>query len=128
MATFDFPYHQVRTEYPDSTTRVQMGKGWVYPIKPSAPDQRLFVLSFPGMQYFLDGAGAIDATILPQRNMAAMEAFYQAVLCWDIFNYVHPVYGPMNVRFNRPLQVPKGVIDGNGLLESFDVTFIEVPA
>jgi hypothetical protein len=128
MLTFDFPYHRVRTEYPDSTTKVQMGKGWVYPVKPDAPDQRRFVLTMDGMQYFVDPiTGEISSTINPQRNMLALELFYRSVQCWGEFNYVHPIYGATNVRFNIPLSVPQGIKDANGLLEPFELSFIEIP-
>jgi hypothetical protein len=125
---FDFPYHTQRTAYPDSTIHVQMGKGWVYPIKPNAPDQRIITLTFPGMQYFVNPTtGLVDHSVNSQRNLAALEDFYQQVLGWDTFTYSHPVYGAMTVRFNKPLQPGQGIPNGNGLVQAFDVELIEVP-
>lgn len=125
--TFDFPYHRVRDEYPEGTT-VQMGKGWVFPIKPDSPDQRTFILSFVGMQYFLNGSGVVDATINPTRNVKALSDFYAQHQQWDTFTYPHPVHGNLTCRFKSALKLANGIIDGNGVMEPFEVILIEVPA
>lgn len=125
---FDFPFHKVRNDYPDSGARIQMGKSWVYTVQPESPDQRIFTLEFKGMRYFMNFAtGAVDTTFKPQHNMALLELFYQAHKTWDTFTYVHPIWGAMNVRFSLPLKTPKGIEDGGGMVESFEITFIEVP-
>lgn len=126
MLIFDFPYHKVRTEYPDSTTRIQMGKSWMFPIAPESPDQRLFILTFKGMKYFTVD-GVISEVVNPQRNMATLDKFYRNVLMWDEFNYVHNVYGPLVCRFNQPLKIPEGIEDGDGQVDQFEVTLLEVP-
>lgn len=129
MLTFDFPYHLVpETDYPDSSVRVSFGRSWIFTAPPDAPDQRTFTLSFTGFKYYVDENGNIDHTTNANiNNMAALEDFYQQVRLYDIFIYPHPVYGNVNVRFKDPLKVPKGVKGGDGVLEDFQISLIEVP-
>jgi hypothetical protein len=127
--TFNFPYHKVRTEYPESTTNIQFGKNWVFPIKPNAPDQRTFVLTMRGMQYFLNGVDPLpDPTIVPERNAKALSNFYETHQQWDTFIYPHPVYGNITCRFKNPLRLPEGIDGGTGLLPEFEIVLIEEPA
>lgn len=125
--TFDFPYHKVRTTYPASTTRVQMGNSWEFVSAPKAPDQRTFELIFRGMQYFVKSNGEIDRTVNTQRNMALLEDFYQEHQQWKSFYYVHPVHGTVTVRFMDPLDIPAGIDGGSGVVEEFQIKFIELP-
>lgn len=127
METFDFPYHVFSTDYPESSLRVQFGKSWEFTAEPDAPDQRIFKLDFEGMEYFTDAGGAVSASIAPQRNMLALEQFYQRHRQWKSFIYPHPVYGNVVVKFQMPLRTPKGVKKGNGVVEKFEISLIEQP-
>lgn len=126
MAVFDFPYHTVETEYPDSGTQVQMGKSYTFTAPPSAPDQRKFTLNFEAMAYFLTG-GTIDAFKEPEINLARLENFYNLHKMHATFSYVHPVYGIVPCRFAKPLKIPKGTKGGNGVVENIELQFVEVP-
>lgn len=127
MATFDFPYHQVETEYPETGTRVKLGGSYTFTAAPDAPGQRIFTLKFETMCYRVTAGGVIDATTQPQLNAAALEAFYKAHELWKTFDYVHPIYGTLKCKFNKPLKIPKGKVRGNGWLEAFDLELIEQP-
>lgn len=50
--TFNFPYHKVRTEYPESGTRVQLGGNYIFTAPPNGPDLRRFTLSYETMFYY----------------------------------------------------------------------------
>lgn len=127
MAQFNFPYHTVETENPDSSVNVQFGNSYVFTTPPNAPDQRIFTLHFKAMKYFLNGAGQLDENVYPDINMFRLTKFYQEHKTWKAFEYIHPVHGPLSVRFHRPLAEPEGVQGGNGVVKEFEVTLIEIP-
>ena len=124
---FDFPYHTFRTIYPESGTRVQFGKGYVFAARPDSPVQRRFVLKMTGMQYFVGENDEIDTETMPQRNMGRLQAFYEEHELWKSFVYPHPVLGDVLVKFNKPLDIPEGIIGGNGVLPEFEIELIEQP-
>lgn len=126
MAVFDFPYHTVETEYPDSGTQVQMGKSYTFTAPPSAPDQRKFTLNFEALVYFVRN-GVIDATYEPQINMQALDDFYNLHKMNAVFTYPHPVYGDLPCSFAKPLKIPKGTKGGNGVVENIEIQLIEKP-
>lgn len=126
METFDFPYHLVSTEYPDSATRVQFGSSYVFTSKPVAPDQRIFTLSFQGMGFFFSGE-ILNRDVKPQLNMGTLERFYQDHQTWKSFIYPHALLGSVVCKFHQPLTIPKGVPGGSGKVEGFELKLIEVP-
>lgn len=115
------------TEYPESGTRIQLGRSYQFDTLPEAPDQRKFTLMVQGMTYFTDPAGAIDQTIQPGRNLALLEQFYQDHRLARSFRLAHPIYGEIEVKFLKPLQVPQGIANGNGMVPAFQVELIEIP-
>ena len=127
MATFPCEYFTFTTKYPESGTRVQLGNSYMFTAPPSAPDQRIFTLTLAGMQYFTNPNGSINTSISTSRNMAVLEDFYNDHKLYLTFNFNHPVYGAIKCKFNRPLEVPKGMVGGNGVLETFDVELVEIP-
>ena len=128
METFDFDYHTPTTEYPESGTRVQLGRSYVYTSNSPAPDQRTITLSFEGMfNYWNIVANAPDVTRNPKLNFYRFEAFYNRHKRGTPFLYEHPQYGVLTVTFKDPLKTPKVIAGGNGMLESFSVTLLEHP-
>ena len=69
----------------------------------------------------------VNIHINPELNAGALEDFYLNNKLYKKFTYPHPIYGSLEVRFNKPLVLPKGVHGGNGTLEAFELEFIEVP-
>lgn len=126
MQTFDFPFHLVSTQYAVTGSKVELGNAYSYTSKPTAPGKRVFTLNFKVMKYFVVG-GTISSTKLPQINMAVLEKFYQDHEMWQTFIYPHPVYGNLNCKFNKPLQVPQGIEQGDGALQSFSLELEEQP-
>lgn len=126
MAKFNFPYHTFSTEYPESSFRAQLGGGYQFSAPPSAPDQRIFKLKFPGMRYYMKGM-AIDRDRDPHLNLALLVDFYELHKTHATFEYPHPVYGSVMVAFNKPLKVPEGTKGGDGLVEGIELEFIERP-
>jgi len=126
-ALYDFPYCTVTVEYPESSLRVQFGNSWTFVAPPTAPDQRIFTLKYPTMYYYVDSGGAIDYTKNPKMNFGVLEQFYQTHRLYKKFDYVHPVYGLIVVRFHQPLIVPEGMPGGTGALQSFEVKLVEQP-
>jgi hypothetical protein len=126
MAVFNFPYHTFETKYPASGTQIQMGRSYTYTAPPEAPDQRKFRLKFRAMKYFVAN-GTVDPTTEPEINLAALENFYQLHKMHATFTYIHPVYGQLACRFNKPLSIPSGTIGGDGVVENIEVELVEVP-
>lgn len=130
MATFIWSLHQQETEYPESGFRMQLGNSYMATAAPVAPDQRTFTLSFGSMCYFTnqgDTWADIDAFQQPELNFALLEAFYVKHKLHKSFDYMHPVYGKVICKFNKPLKVPKGIPSGNGWLQPFTLELIECP-
>jgi phage-related protein len=128
MATFNFPMHQQETKYPVSGFNVKLGKSYTFTAAPDAPDQRTFILSFTGFKYYTDANEVVEAvTNASMNNMAALEAFYNEHKLWKTFAYTHPVYGLLDVKFSKPLHVPKGQKGGSGVLQDFSIEFEEQP-
>lgn len=127
MATFPCTYFTYQTRYPESGIRVQLGNSYQYDVAPEAPDQRIFTLTLPGMQYFLTSGGAIDLVASPGRNMAVLEAFYNTHKRAMAFTFVHPVLGSLQCKFNRPLEIPDGLPGGGGVLNPVTLELVEIP-
>lgn len=127
METFPATFFAFSTRYPESGTRLELGRSYLYTQAPDAPDQRLFTLSLQGMCYFLDQEGAPDLLTQLGRNMFVFEDFYLAHRLHKSFLFQHPLYGETTCKFNQPLQTPEGVTGGGGVLPTFNVELIEIP-
>lgn len=127
LELFDFPYHTFSTENPESGFRGQMGNSYVFTSAPTDPDQRKFVLAFPTMSFFLDADGIVSSTIKPQQNIYTLILFYQRHKLHKSFQYNHPLYGLLEVKFQKPLIEPAGIPGGNGVVNPFTIELIEIP-
>lgn len=127
MATFDFPYHKVSTDYPESSFRAKLGGSYQFSAPPVAPDQRIFKLRFALLKYFTAAGGGIDTLVQPQLNMGRLEAFYNVHKMNATFTYPHPIYGNVLCRFNQPLKIPDGLTSGDGSILNVEVEFMEQP-
>ena len=125
METFNFPYHTVETQYPETGVRVQFGGGYTFAAEPPAPDQKMFVLHFPAMRYFFV-SGVIDANVNPMLNIKNLSNFYEAHRLHVSFLYTHEAYGEMEVKFNKPLKIPQGVPGGFAVVKDFDIELLEI--
>lgn len=127
MATFNFPYHTYATNYPDSSFRAKLGNSYQYSAAPTAPDQRIFVLKFPLLKYFVAPNGDLDRTKEPLMNMALLDDFYRLHKMHLSFTYKHPIYGNLTCRFNKPLNVPDGLGGGDGAILGISIELLECP-
>lgn len=127
MAVFPAKYFRFSTKYPQSGTRIQLGRSYQFDTPPEAPDQRIFVLKLQGMQYIVGSQGNLNANLEPERNMLALENFYNDHKLATSFTFDHPVYGSLTCKFNRPLEIPEGLAGGDGVLPEFEVELIEQP-
>lgn len=130
MATtsvFTFPNHIVEDKNNDPGTRLQLGGSYQFATPPTAPVPRTFVLSFETMWRGLNDDGTRDVTTVSDRNAGALWDFYQTFGMHKTFQYPHPWFGTIDVRFNKPLELPKGLKGGNGWTEGFTVEFMEQP-
>lgn len=125
--TFNFPYHRVSTRHPTQGTNLKLGGGWDYNSKPSSPPQRLFTLDFKVMKYF-GSAGVLDLAKEPEINLGLLEAFYNTHLLHTEFNYPHPIYGNLLVKFLKPLEIPMGIEGGGGAIPGLNVSLVEFPS
>lgn len=128
METFDFDYHTPITRYPESGNRLQLGGSYMFSSEPTSPDQRVIVLHFAGMRNFCHPVtGVPDLTKMPAINFYRLEKFYQDHKLWRDFNYTHPQYGLLVVKFNKPLETPKAIPGLRGWVEAFSVELLEQP-
>lgn len=127
METFNFPFHTVETENPESGTRIQLGNSYVFSAPSSDPDQRTIKLGFSGMQFFWDLNDELDSTIQPLRNMLNLINFYKSHKLNKSFLYNHAVHGQMEVKFSKPLKEPSVVTGSKGVVEDFEVELLEIP-
>lgn len=130
MEEFDFDFHLFSAEYPDSGDRLQLGRSYMFTAGPVAPDQRVITLHFPTMFYYVNAVtGTPDTTTNPKMNFLRLEGFYTRHRLWKPFNYRHPMYGMLVVKFDKPLKTPKGLGSGapKGQLEGFTVDLLEQP-
>jgi len=126
LEVFDFPFHKVKTVNPESGIRGQFGNSYIFTAPPTAPDQRIFKLSFAAMRFYTEGS-EVSATVNPTFNMKNLIDFYHAHKLFLSFHYPHPVYGTLEVRFNKPFEEPESLLGGGGTTEAFEVEFIEIP-
>lgn len=137
MELFDFPYHTPTTQYPESGDRLQLGGGYMFTAAPTAPDQRIITLNFEAgamRNYWNPGSvgppevpAGPDITTNATRNFYALEKFYQDHRMHLSFEYEHPQYGLLVVKFNKPLATPKAIPGRFGEVEGFTVELIEQP-
>lgn len=126
LELFDFDYHTPTTKYPDTGGRMKLGNSYTYTVAPTAPDQRIITLHFTQMVYFCDPeTGDPDLTTSPAINFNRLEAFYQRHRLHADFNYEHPVYGMLVVKFSKPLETP--TTRRGGYTEPFTIELEEQP-
>lgn len=127
LEVFNYPYHTVKTENPESGLRIQLGKSYVFTAPPTDPDQRKITLNMKGMQYFTDIDGELDDSVKATRNMFNLIKFYQRHKMYKSFQYNHPVHGVLVVKFNQPLVEEEPVPGGSGVVKDFSIELIEIP-
>ena len=127
LVTFDFPYHLFETVNPDTGFRGQFGGSYIFSAGPDSPDQRMFKLTFEAMKFYTDELDVLDATVYLETNMKRLIDFYQAHKLHISFIYPQPVYGDIEVKFNKPLPEPKGIKGGDGVIEGFEIELVEIP-
>ena len=126
--TFSFNKHVLETEYPESGSVLQFGKGYQMATKPKGPDQVIYTLHFDAMRfYFTSMAGTtLDKTTQPTINMGVLEDFYNYHRLYEPFIYPHDTKGNLNVRFKEPLKF-KILKAGRGVVEPFQIRLILLP-
>lgn len=130
LSTFDFHIHTVTTTYPETGERLQLGGGYMFTATPTAPDQRILTLAFePGVMrnYWDEILVQPDVTTNPTRNFYRLEQFYRTHRLHLSFEYTHPQYGLLVVKFNKPLVTPKALLQRFGEVDGFTVELIEQP-
>ena len=132
MALFTFDVHTVRVIIPEDL-QVQMGGGYIYSSRFPGPKPREFVLSFDTMKSYVDSAGlritsaTPGSNYEPKINWYRLMDFYAEHGTWKLFEYIYPPEGQISVRFKGPLEQPKVMPGGYGVLEPFELRLIEQP-
>lgn len=110
--TFNFPYHRISDEYPESSAIVKFGRGYEFASAPRGPDQIIFDLEFPAMFYIVTKAtGLVDLTTAPTYNIMVLQKFYEDHRLYLPFDFPHPSRGIVSCRFKTPLVMPKPLWD-----------------
>ncbi len=120
METYNFPLFSWTTRYPESSAKVQFGRGYEFASQPRGPDQVIYVLNYATMVFYLNTDGTLNKTRNPPINMALLEDFYIKHRLFEKFIFPHPAKGNLTCRFNKPLEftIAKG---GLGTVEPFSV-------
>lgn len=103
MDLFYFPYHTIGDEYPESSSIVRFGNGYMYASKPTGPDQLIFHLTITPLFWWMTQQGEIDWTANAWGNAGVLQKFYEAHRLYEPFQYNHPTRGLCTVRFSKPL-------------------------
>lgn len=125
--TWPFPFFQFQTTYQENSQQIRFGNGYVFASQPSGPPQRIFKLNMEGMRWDRLPAGGYNIAVNGLLNLGRLDDFYRQVECWKPFIWQHPIEGPLLVRFYKPLNIPKQIKGGNGVVDAFEVELIEVP-
>lgn len=86
---------------------VKFGRGYRFAAKPNGPDEVTTHLNFPTMFVYQNPDGSPNFTVDAQLNIFALETFYMDVRMFKPFQYRHHRFGLIQVRFNKPLIMPK---------------------
>lgn len=124
--TFPFPYYSYTTRFNENVEQVKFGNGYTFASQPSGPPQQSFKLRMQGMSWQRQPSGGLDVLTSRDTNVGRLVEFYREVECWKPFIWQHPIYGNMLVRFLRPLDIPYQIPGGSGVVEPFEIEFIEV--
>lgn len=127
LDTFDFPYHSISHNYPETGVRVKFGNSYEFSSAPAAPPQRTFKLNMKGMRYYNNPDGSFSRTMNNGTNILSLEDFYKEHELYKRFLYNHETEGELTVRFKEPLQIPEAIENGGGLFPPFEITLIEQP-
>lgn len=127
LEDFNFPYHRFETVNPETGFRAQFGGSYTFTATPDSPDQRIFKLGFDAMKFFTDESDNVINDVVPEINMKNLIDFYHEHKLHKTFNYTHPVYGVLVVKFAKPLPEPKGIVGGTGVVEGFEIELVEIP-
>ncbi len=111
MDTFDFPYHTIGDEYPESSTLVRFGRGYQFASKPNGPDQIIFHLVLSPLFWWLDADNNVDWTANPRGNAGTLQKFYETQRLYNKFYYPHPTRGTVVVRFHKPIPPFRSIKD-----------------
>lgn len=108
---------------PLSPTALAVGDLWIHtgslPNKPYRWNGTTWALSTTSVN--------LNIMKQPEINAGRLDSFYNTHKLHKKFIFPHPIYGNMAVRFNKPLVLPKGIKDGGGALEAFELELIEIP-
>ncbi len=126
LDTFNFPYHTLSVDYPDSSAKIKFGRGYEFATKPEGPDQLTLTLNYDAMFFYESSPGVVDRARNTSINMQLMEDFYIDKRLYTKFYYPHPLWGNTIVRFQDPLKY-KIVKGGLGSVESFTLKMVTQP-
>lgn len=102
--------------------------GWQFTARPTTPFQRKFKVMLHGLHWYLNSADSrYDVVTDPDNNARLLELFYEEHEMWKPFLWVHPHlnYEPIECRFQSPVNVPAGLSNSNGLIQAFEINFVE---
>lgn len=116
-------------KYGDVNPSMQFGMNWEFVAAPEAPVLRQITLHYESMCYYTDygddGQLSANGATSPATNLWLLEAFYQRHLRHKKFK-INTSWGTLYCRFKEPLDIPEGIVGGNGWVENFEVVLQEV--
>ena len=103
MKQFDFPYHRLSDEYPESSKSLSFGGGYSFASAPKGPDQITFHLDFEAVWFWFTIDGVPNSFVQPSINALRLQEFYEEHRMYKPFLYLHQTKGRRVVRFLKPL-------------------------
>lgn len=103
MKQFDFPFHKLSDEYPESSKSMSLGGGYSFASAPKGPDQITFHLDFEAMWFWVTLDGMHNSWIQPHINARRLQEFYEEHRMYKPFIFLHEIRGRRVVRFAKAL-------------------------
>ena len=98
--------------------------GWTFSAKPNVPYQKSFKVTLHGLRWYLNADGTFDRLSDRQHNARVLEEFYEKNGTWDSFDWFHPHFGNLKVRFKALVQIPAAISNSGGLCNPLEITLI----
>lgn len=126
MERFNFPYHVAEIETAENSSVLELKGGFTFASKPAGPFIKTFTLSFSTLKFFEAPDGTPSVTEDPKVNMMTLYQFYLTHGLWKTFIYPSPIFGDTEVKFLKPVKIPR-VTGNQGATLNVEVVLKEQP-
>lgn len=129
LDTYLWTYCTFDARYGDVNASMQFGDNWEFVSAPEAAWLRQITLHYEGLCYYTIQTSTglePDLATSPATNAWLLEHFYQAHLRHVPFYFPIDGWGTIRCRFKETLETAKGIPNGGGWTEPFEVVLQEI--